>query len=213
MASCEQHHSPREEARPSLQRMRHAAQMVIIAQRFMTGRPSAHAPKRNASAVGDFAFSSSLESHLALLGAERMASVAVTQKCSPRKSAPSGTLRAQLKVGDWNAFNVFKVYSLSHGQPLKAVTQFLVEDFGLVASLNIPMGNLVAFLERLERTYYANSYHNNLHAAEVTHACAWLVSKCHALDVVFEPHEILALLLAAAAHDAGNGLVATANCP
>ena len=116
---------------------------------------------------------------------------------------------------------MFKIYILSNGRVLKEVTKYILKHFGLIEEFHIPSEKLDKFLEALEDTYNANPYHNSLHAgkryfvhlwvfianritpAEVTQATGWFVKSCGGLEA-FSPCEILALILAAAAHDAGH---------
>jgi len=129
--------------------------------------------------------------------------------CRPPGPAPSGEELESLIAGlgpkllAWD-MDVFAVHRDSRGHSLMVVTLALLRRFGLLGPEGLvdePVA--AAYLLAVEARYEANPYHNSLHAADVTQACAVmlrLVDECAPVS----PAEALAVLLAAAVHDLGH---------
>lgn len=74
---------------------------------------------------------------------------------------------------------------------------------GLAAALALPVDLLLRLLVEIRDAYHCNPFHNFRHALMVAHK-AWLVVGKSALGKLLSRSEVLALLLAAFAHDAGH---------
>ncbi|XP_029106625.1 cAMP-specific 3',5'-cyclic phosphodiesterase 4C-like isoform X3 [Scleropages formosus] len=101
----------------------------------------------------------------------------------------------------WN-FSIFTVAQLSCNRPLSCIMFAIFQERDLMKTFRMPEDTLMAYVMTLEDHYHASvSYHNSLHAADVTQSTHVLLST-PALKAVFTDLEILAALFAAAIHDA-----------
>mmetsp|Transcript_29216 Transcript_29216/g.73242 ORF Transcript_29216/g.73242 Transcript_29216/m.73242 type:complete len:112 (+) Transcript_29216:905-1240(+) len=81
------------------------------------------------------------------------------------------------KLYSWDDFNIFTLTELTDGHPLEVVATQIINDLDLPKQLNLDMGKFRNFVQAVELTYRAeNSYHNNIHAADVTQSLAVLLS-------------------------------------
>ena len=88
--------------------------------------------------------------------------------------------------------------------PLCTLAAVVIEDHGLRAAFAVPEEVLLAYFSRLEARYRRVPYHNALHATDVLHALNYILSASGAAASLPRV-ELLAALLAAAAHDVGHG--------
>jgi len=108
------------------------------------------------------------------------------------------------KLYSWDDFNIFTLTELTDGHPLEVVATQVIHDLGLPSKLNLDMDKFRNFVQAVELTYRAeNSYHNNIHAADVTQSLAVLLSY-EAMRSQLTPMEHLAVVLAAITHDIGH---------
>lgn len=96
-------------------------------------------------------------------------------------------------------FDAF-VFAQNYEWPLAVAAMYAIKRRGLIEALNLDCLKLARFLATIETIYNTNNaYHNNVHAADVVQTA--LVMLCAVETGTFEPHEELALLLAAVIHD------------
>eukprot|EP00873_Tetraselmis_striata_P006345 jgi/Tetstr1/426609/TSEL_016886.t1 len=108
------------------------------------------------------------------------------------------------KLYSWDDFNIFTLTELTDGHPLEVVATQIINDLDLPKQLNLDMGKFRNFVQAVELTYRAeNSYHNNIHAADVTQSLAVLLSY-EEMRSQLTPMEHLAMVLAAVTHDIGH---------
>jgi hypothetical protein len=102
-------------------------------------------------------------------------------------------------------FNAQHLRSYGVDKPLKLVAHHILASSGLIHGLRLNEPKLLTYLDYVEKMYCSkNPYHNSWHAADVTQRCAAVVN---ALDLPDNRHtrtHRLAVILAAAIHDAGH---------
>jgi len=77
---------------------------------------------------------------------------------------------------------------------------YMLADLGLLEKFSIPHSTLYAFLNSVKEHYWANPYHNFLHAFSVMHICYLLIKEtsiCHHFDDL----DVLTMFIAALCHD------------
>ncbi|GLG95987.1 Calcium/calmodulin-dependent 3',5'-cyclic nucleotide phosphodiesterase 1 [Gryllus bimaculatus] len=87
-------------------------------------------------------------------------------------------------------------------QPVKFLGYDLINRYGIIHKFKVPPATLEAFLSRVEEGYcrYRNPYHNNLHAADVSHAVHYMLCQTGLMNWLTDL-EIFATLVAALIHD------------
>ncbi|KRY21865.1 putative 3',5'-cyclic phosphodiesterase pde-4 [Trichinella patagoniensis] len=119
--------------------------------------------------------------------------------CGLGKEA-SSELTSHLNQIDRWGIDIFKVDELSHNHSLTTITFTILKNRGLLKAFNIRPARLLTYLLHLEDHYRKNSYHNSLHAADVTQTVHVMLST-PSLESVFTDLEKLAVIFAAAIHD------------
>lgn len=76
----------------------------------------------------------------------------------------------------------------------------LIQRFGLIQSLNLNENTLINFIQNIEKSYLSNPYHNHVHAADVLQSLGVILITDNLFSKMTDL-ELLALLIAAAAHD------------
>ncbi|XP_003379188.1 cAMP-specific 3',5'-cyclic phosphodiesterase, isoform F [Trichinella spiralis] len=112
----------------------------------------------------------------------------------------SSELTSHLNQIDRWGIDIFKVDELSHNHSLTTITFTILKNRGLLKAFNIRPARLLTYLLHLEDHYRKNSYHNSLHAADVTQTVHVMLST-PSLESVFTDLEKLAVIFAAAIHD------------
>ncbi|KAK9908731.1 hypothetical protein WJX75_002027 [Coccomyxa subellipsoidea] len=113
-------------------------------------------------------------------------------------------LAAELgKVDDWDAFDVFKVASLTGDRPLEPIMLAVLQHFDLIDKLRLPDKKLRNYLRGVEDLYLKNPYHNSTHAADVVQGLACLFSN-NDFTAQLTDLEMLSMILACAIHDVGH---------
>ncbi|XP_031433186.1 cAMP-specific 3',5'-cyclic phosphodiesterase 4D-like isoform X1 [Clupea harengus] len=103
-------------------------------------------------------------------------------------------------INKWG-LNIFKVAEFSDNRPLTVVMYTIFQERDLLKTFKIPLDTFITYLMTLEDHYHRDvSYHNNIHAADVTQSTHVLLST-PALEGVFTDLEILAAIFASAIHD------------
>jgi hypothetical protein len=103
-------------------------------------------------------------------------------------------------IESWS-FNPFELSRLSDGHPLHYVTLASFRKWGFMDIFPIPDAKFKAWLRLIESGYReTNSYHNANHAADVTHAMHFFLTRNRHLDA-FTPEERLGAILASVIHD------------
>ena len=116
-------------------------------------------------------------------------------------------------IDSWDAFDAIALdESLRRARPdlnpsdpsgvLVETTLAAAERHDLVGSVGVDCGSLADFLRSLEREYRRPEYHTAVHAADVVQAVSFLLSK--GLRNQIDADAAFALVVAAAAHDAGH---------
>lgn len=107
------------------------------------------------------------------------------------------------KIYSWD-FDVFALDKATCGNPLITMTIALLESFDLLEGWRVDRKTMEAFLHIVEREYVPNSYHNNIHAADVTQTAA-IILKSLALHLDDIPKiDAFCIIIGAAVHDLGH---------
>lgn len=105
-------------------------------------------------------------------------------------------------ASEWD-FDVFELERLTGGHGLVALCAHLLAP--PCAALGVDVARLHPFLCALEAAYRSDvTYHTSTHAADVVHGTAWLLRAHMVPDAHYSPLLELALIIAAAAHDAAH---------
>lgn len=97
--------------------------------------------------------------------------------------------------------DIFRVAETSNNRPLTAITYTILKERKLIGTFKIPVGSLITYMMHIEDHYRSDvTYHNSIHAADVTQSSHVLLS-VPALQSVFSELEILATIFASAIHD------------
>lgn len=106
------------------------------------------------------------------------------------------------QVFDWH-FNIFDLNVTTKGNPLITTTVTLLEVYDLLDGWKINRKTVESFLLRVEAGYLPNSYHNRIHASDVTQA-ACIIMESFSKHVTDVPKiEIFCIIMASAVHDLG----------
>ncbi|XP_063995456.1 high affinity cAMP-specific and IBMX-insensitive 3',5'-cyclic phosphodiesterase 8 [Diachasmimorpha longicaudata] len=101
---------------------------------------------------------------------------------------------------DWD-FDIFSLEVLSERKPLVHLGMNLMGRYNVPARLSCDEQTLQNWLTVIEYKYHlSNSYHNSTHAADVLQATARFMQSDR-LQMILEPMDEVAALIAAAAHD------------
>ncbi|KAL1235707.1 5'-cyclic phosphodiesterase pde-4,Probable 3' [Trichinella pseudospiralis] len=119
--------------------------------------------------------------------------------CGLGKEASSELISHLNQIDRWG-IDIFKMDELSHNHSLTTITFTILKNRGLLKAFNIRPARLLTYLLHLEDHYRKNSYHNSLHAADVTQTVHVMLST-PSLESVFTDLEKLAVIFAAAIHD------------
>nr|XP_014345549.1 PREDICTED: calcium/calmodulin-dependent 3',5'-cyclic nucleotide phosphodiesterase 1A isoform X2 [Latimeria chalumnae] len=116
--------------------------------------------------------------------------------------AYSPAVLTSLKDVDKWSYDVFGLNEASGDHALKFLVHELFTRYDLISRFRIPVSHLISFLEALEVGYskHKNTYHNLVHAADVTQTVHYLLLHTGIMHWLSEL-EILAMLFAAAIHD------------
>lgn len=120
--------------------------------------------------------------------------------CEQRKAWTEGI---KDKILSWE-FNSFDLDFSTSGNPLIVVTMTVLESYGVLDDLPVDKRTLEKFLYTVEREYLPNSYHNAIHAADVTQTTAIMLESLeqHLHDIT--SMEKFCIIVAAAVHDLGH---------
>ena len=102
-------------------------------------------------------------------------------------------------IDSWD-FNVFDLDRASNRHPILMVVLAFVRKFKLLSALPINANSLVRFLLGLEAGYKDVPFHNQVHAADVTHGTAFFMLQS-AVEKHLSPLDLYCMLLGAAMHD------------
>ena len=131
----------------------------------------------------------------------------------PASASASASADLASTIDSWDAFDAIALDErLRRARPdlnpsdpsgvLVETTLAAAERHGLVDSAGVDRGSLADFLRSLEREYRRPDYHTAVHAADVVQAVSFLLSK--GLRDQIDADAAFALVVAAAAHDAGH---------
>jgi len=122
---------------------------------------------------------------------------------SPMAPMCSVAERAQgLALDSWGMFDVFQVFEMFGGKPLKPVARGLFQRRGLIRHFGFEEDTLDCFLEEIEKLYNANPYHNSKHALDVAQGANVLLLK--GLQNGLSELEVFSVMLSAVCHDVGH---------
>jgi hypothetical protein len=137
------------------------------------------------------------------------------EDADPESASASAGASADLAstIDSWDAFDAVALDErLRRARPdlnpsdpsgvLVETTLAVAERHDLVESAGVDRGSLADFLRSLEREYRRPDYHTAVHAADVVQAVSFLLSK--GLRDEIDADAAFALVVAAAAHDAGH---------
>lgn len=113
-------------------------------------------------------------------------------------------LRRDDRIVSWSSFDVFKFAKdpKTNGYPLRTLAMQLFEHFRLFDSLPLKQTRVSAFVKAIEGSYKQVTYHNNVHATDVTQAMAYFIDS--GLIEQLEPLHVFTLLLSTVVHDVGH---------
>uniref|UniRef100_A0A5S6R2D3 Phosphodiesterase n=1 Tax=Trichuris muris TaxID=70415 RepID=A0A5S6R2D3_TRIMR len=105
-------------------------------------------------------------------------------------------------IGDIDRWgmDIFKFHRLCDSHSLTTVTFTVMKNRGLIKEFRINTTALLTYLLHLEDHYRQNSYHNSIHATDVTQTVHVMFS-APSLNSVFTDLEKFAVIFAAAIHD------------
>ncbi|XP_067028272.1 3',5'-cyclic-AMP phosphodiesterase 4C-like isoform X2 [Acropora muricata] len=104
------------------------------------------------------------------------------------------------EINKWT-FDVFKLYDITQGHPLLAVTYTILQARDLLKIFKIKPTTFINYMTSVENHYLKDvPFHNCTHAADVTQTSHVLLS-AQAFESVFTDLEVLAAILASAVHD------------
>ncbi|KFD53780.1 hypothetical protein M513_05286 [Trichuris suis] len=103
------------------------------------------------------------------------------------------------EIDRWG-MDVFKFHRLCDSHSLTTVTFTVMKNRGLIREFRINTTMLLTYLLHLEDHYRQNSYHNSIHATDVTQTVHVMFS-APSLNSVFTDLEKFAVIFAAAIHD------------
>lgn len=104
------------------------------------------------------------------------------------------------KSAQWN-FNAFTLDRLTGGRCLPVLSMYLFQEYGLISHFNLDAAKLWKLFSLIEDGYHSsNPYHNAVHAADVTQAMHCFLKQKKIYENL-QPIEIMASIIAAAAHD------------
>lgn len=103
------------------------------------------------------------------------------------------------RLGSWD-FDMFHLEKVTGGHSLQVVGMKLFEENGLISEFGLDPFKLWNCFTLFESGYHGHPYHNSTHAADVTQAMHCYLQESKLKDTL-RPLEVLAALVAAAAHD------------
>jgi len=117
--------------------------------------------------------------------------------------SPTKKCQAEFSIGQDLNFNTVDAVPSFQEKPLVTIGMFLIdEQFNLVNRLGLDPNRVWNFLVEVENGYLSsNPYHNNTHAADVTHRFATFLTLCRLRVSLLSDLEVLAGLIAAILHD------------
>lgn len=103
-----------------------------------------------------------------------------------------------IELKDFNIFNLEK--ELGHEQVLPSVGYFIFVSFGLYNQINF--NNFENALKEITKGYKNNSYHNSIHAADVTQTLYAMIKHGNIIDCMkFNKFDISSLMISSIIHD------------
>lgn len=118
---------------------------------------------------------------------------------TPSLSIPTDILEVLNDIDNYD-FDIFKLNEVTNGRPLFYLSLRLFEIHDLYSKFKIPIHKFREFLDRVEKGYIDNPYHNKIHAADVLHTLNYLVTHLSE-EHAFDPLAILSFLVTAIMHD------------
>ena len=100
---------------------------------------------------------------------------------------------------NWN-FNIFHLFKITDGHPLIHLMHYLFDKYGFFEYYKIDLDIFYRFIDKVERNYNPNNYHNVIHAADVAQTVHSLI-QIHGLQDMLTIDDVFVLLFAASIHD------------
>jgi hypothetical protein len=117
-----------------------------------------------------------------------------------------GQLETMLSTsGTWN-FNTLEFAKHTDSQTLQFIAWEALTCGNCVAEFSINSGKIKNFLHEVEMTYLVKAmqtFHNNIHAADVTQALHAMLTEC-VVGIFYDPMDVLGSIIAASVHDLGD---------
>mmetsp|Transcript_22213 Transcript_22213/g.61423 ORF Transcript_22213/g.61423 Transcript_22213/m.61423 type:complete len:442 (+) Transcript_22213:85-1410(+) len=110
---------------------------------------------------------------------------------------------AQDQAFAWD-FDVFDFGQRTQGNPLISMTIALLELHNLMEGWKVNRQTVENFLLRVEAGYSANSYHNNVHATDVTQTAAIILGALAKQVDEIPKMDVFCIIMASAVHDLGH---------
>jgi hypothetical protein len=123
----------------------------------------------------------------------------VAKNIAPEDLSKVASILADL--GKWS-FDVWDLVPLTNNNPLVVTGVELFKRWEIGSSLNLKATEVYNFFTALESAYVKeNTYHNNVHAADVMYTMSCFIEYGDEFRKELEAKDLLASLVAAAAHD------------
>ena len=103
-------------------------------------------------------------------------------------------------VGNWS-FDVWDLVQLTNDQPLLVMGMELIKRWNIDVDLDLKDGDISTFFREIENGYLDNPYHNNVHGADVMYTVHCFMESSKRMHEELSSKDVLAALVAAAAHD------------
>lgn len=110
----------------------------------------------------------------------------------------------QVLVRNWSSweFDVIELERVTAKKPLLWLGKTIFEQFDLCSTLECSETTISNWLTLIEANYHdKNTYHNSTHAADVLQASAYFLTRDKVKELIYDPMDIAACLIAAVVHD------------
>ena len=118
------------------------------------------------------------------------------------KTKPERAIELLSITGDWN-FPVFEYVRICGTSSLALLMATICKSQSYLSALNVPISNLVLYMQAVDKGYKDNTYHNNIHAADVLLNMYYFM-KSPIMQNNISQLDAFAILISAAVHDVGH---------
>jgi len=165
-----------------------------------------HSPCRNGPVLNSMAAETSIAVHASSSGLNdrrQQNHNGITLVDETKEERRQWIAKLKDQVFSWQ-FSVFEFGGLTRGHPLITMTVTLLEVYDLLDGWKVDRQTVENFLLQVESEYRPNSYHNSIHATDVTQTSA-IIMQSFAKQVNDIPKmDIFCIIMASAVHDLGH---------